>query len=540
MKKKLAAIFSLVLAVTMSVTGCGGTSGGEKVARVVSGGEPGSLHPALSQGTHESIILDHVFEGLMKRDKEGKIVPGMAKDYKVSDDKLTYTFNLRDDAKWSNGDPVVAADFEYAWKYALNPNSASDYAYQLYYLEGGHEFNSADTKKTSEEDLKKLEDAVGVKATDEKTLVVKLKQPTAYFLELCAFYTYYPIDKKVQEENPDWAKDGSTFVCNGPFTVKEWNHDQDVVTVKNDNYYNKKEVKLSGVTFIISEDQNTEWQMYQNGETDVNFNLPQDVLGKLRADKDKELTTTPKLSTYYYRFNTTRKPFNNVKVRKALAMGVDRQLLIDQVAQGGQSPAYGTVPSGVADAKGDFRENGGDYFKSDLEGAKALLAEGLKEEGMDKLDLSILYNTSEGHKKIAEAIQQMWKKLGVNVTLENTEFKVKIDREHALDYDVSRSGWVGDYIDPNTFLDMYTSWSTQNDTGWTNPEYDKLIKDAAEEFDPAKRMQYLHDAEKTLIENMPIMPIYYYTDNIMQKSYLTGTLKVPNREICLVYADMNK
>lgn len=540
MKKKLLGLVTGIIISSFILTSCGSSGQEEKVAKLVSGGEPGSLHPALAQGTHESIILDHVFEGLMKRDTEGNIVPGMIKDYTISDDKLTYTFNLKDDIKWSNDDPITAGDFEYAWKFALNPNTASNYAYQLYYLEGGEAFNKADVEKLPEADFKKLEDAVGVKALDDKTLEVKLVQPTPYFLELCAFYTYYPVDKAVQEENAEWATDGTTHVSNGPFTIVEWNHDSSVVLKKNKNYYDKDAIKLSGIEFLISEDLNTNWQMYENGEIDVNFDLPTDILGQLRAENNPELKIAPDLATYFYRFNTTKKPFNNLKVRQALTMAVDRKSLIENVTQGGQFPAYAYVPAGIPDAQGEFRQNGGDYFAEDLEKAKALLAEGLKEEGMDNLSFTILYNTHDSHKKLAEAIQQMWAKLGVEVALENTEMKVKVEREHALDYEVSRAGWVGDYIDPNTFLDLFTSWSTQNDTGWTDPKYDELIRNAAKEFDPAKRMEYLHQAENMLMENLPIAPLYFYTRPIAQKPHLVGTTKAVNRDISLVYADIVK
>lgn len=552
MKKKLTSIIGIALVGAMALTGCGNGSSstasatgtteassgsevsttGEKIVRVVSGGEPGSLHPALAQGTHESVILDHVYEGLMKRNEKSEIVPGMAESYTMSDDGLTYTFKIREDAKWSNGDPVTAQDFEVAWKYALAPETASDYAYQLYYIEGGQAYNEGTGSA----------DAVAVKAVDEKTLEVKLASPTAYFLELCAFYTYYPVNAKLQEEmGSEWSHDGSTFVSNGPFVVTAWNHDESVEVVKNEQYYNKDAVKLDGITFYISEDQNTEWQMYQNGETDINYNLPQDVLGQLIAENNAELQTEAELSTYFYRFNTTVKPFNNAKVRKALAMAIDRQLLVDEVTQGGQFPAYAMVPEGVNDASGDFRVNGGDYFKEDVEEAKKLLAEGLAEEGMNTLDFTILYNTSEGHKKIAEAIQQMWNEnLGVSVTLENTEFQVKLEREHTLDYEVSRAGWIGDYVDPNTFLDMFTSWSSQNDTGWTSADYDKLITDAASEFDVATRMGYLHDAEDMLMDAMPILPLYYYTKSWTTKPYLTGVVKAVNRETCFTYADITE
>lgn len=558
MGKKFLSVIGMVVISALTFTGCGGggqvtpqdtgqqpagttpsqtpaesaSVGGEKIARLVSGGEPGSLHPALSQGTHESIILDHVYEGLMKRDENSKVVPGMAESYTMSEDGLTYTFKIRSDAKWSNGDPVTAKDFETAWKYVLDPATASDYAFQLYYLEGGQAYNEGTGSV----------DAVGVKALDDQTLEVKLASPTAYFLELCAFYTYYPVNTALQEKmGSEWAHDGSTFVSNGPFVVKEWNHDESVELVKNDYYYNKDVIKLDGITFYISEDQNTMWQMYENNEIDLDHDLPTDVLGQLRNENNSELTTEAELSTYFYRFNTTAKPFNNVKIRKALVMSIDRQLLIDEVVQGGQFPAYAVVPEGVPDATGDFRQNGGDYFKEDIDEAKVLLAEGLAEEGLDSLDFTILYNTSEGHKKIAEAIQQMWNEnLGANVSLENTEFQVKINREHALDYEVSRAGWVGDYVDPNTFLDMFTSWSTQNDTGWTSDIYDELVKKAAAELDITTRMGYLHEAEAMLIDNMPIMPIYYYTKSWTTKPYLTGVTKAVNREVSLIYADITK
>lgn len=551
MKTRLTRLLSIMLLGTMVLTGCGGgaatgtnstaaaNSGDLKIARLISGGEPGSLHPALSQGTHESIILDHVFEGLMKRDENSEIVYGMAESHTVSEDELTYTFKIRPDAKWSNGDPVTAHDFEVSWKYALNPDSGSKYAFQLYYLEGAEEYNTG----------KGSADAVGVKALDDTTLEVKLKLPTSYFLQLCAFYTYYPVNAKLQEEQgSEWSHDGDTFVSNGPFSVKAWNHDESVELVKNEGYYNKEAVKLDGVTFYISEDLNTQWQMYQNDEIDINYDLPADVLGQLNAQNDPELQIVPELANYFYRFNTTEKPFNNAKVRKALTMAIDRQMIVDEVTQGGQIPAYAVVPGNIPDAVAnmqdetvDFRDNGGDFIKEDVAEAQKLLAEGLAEEGMSSLDFTILYNTHENHKKVAEAIQQMWNEnLGVKVSLENTEMKVKVDREHKLDYEVSRAGWIGDYIDPNTFLDMFTSWNEQNDTGWHSDEYDALIIKASEEIDPQVRMGYLHEAEALLMEDMPIMPIYYYTRGITTKPYLTGVTKAINRDVSLIYADINQ
>lgn len=558
MKKRIFTLVSMLLVLSLMLTACFSSKPAEekkeetpsnqqteqkkepKIIKMNSHSEPGSLHPGLAQGTHDSLPLDHLFEGLTKRDPNGKFVAGMAKEWKMSEDGKNWTFTLRDGIKWSNGDPLTAQDFEFAWKYCLAPASASEYAWQLYYLEGAEAYNTS--KETDAAKLKALEDAVGVKAKDEKTLEVKLVQPVPYFLELCAFYTYYPVNKKVQEANANWYTEASSYVSNGAFKLTEWNHKANLKLMKNENYYDKDKVKLDGVNFALVDDLNTAWQMYQAGELDIEFDLPKDVVAKLKAEKNPELTIGSELAVYFYRFNNTKKPFSNVKVRKALAMAIDRATIVEQVTQGGEKPVYGVVPHGIPDETGgDFRVNAGEFFKEDVEEAKKLLAEGLKEEGMDKLSFKIIYNTNEGHKKIAEAIQEMWRKnLGVEVTLENMEFQIKIDREDALDYEVSRAGWIGDYVDPMTFLDLWDSKSSQNDTGWKNAKYDEFISKAKVEFEPAKRMQYMREAEKVMMPDMPIMPIYSYTRPYASKPYVKGIFKPANRDIQVHYADIVK
>lgn len=559
--KKQRALLSLFLAVIFVLAGCfsgekpadkpaakpeetaentdNGTEekdSGPKILRLNNNEEPGSLHPGTAQGTHDSWILEHTFEGLTKKTPEGEIVPGMAEKWEVSDDGLTWTFHLRDGVLWSNGDDVTAHDFEYAWKYALNPNTASTYAYQLYYLTGSEEFNGA--KKGA--DLKALEDKVGVKALDDKTLEVKLGQPTPYFLDLTSFYTYYPVNKKVQEENPDWYKKAETFVSNGPFKLTEWKNKESLKIVKNDQYYEKDKIKLDEVHFVIIDDENTAWQMYQSGELDLVYPLPQDVLGQLVAEKHPELQNGPDLSTYYYNLQNEKKPFNNVKVRRALALAIDRQAIVEHVAQGGQKPAYSIVPPGIPDASGDYQENTGKLFEENLEEAKKLLAEGLAEEGLDKFPKTVLtYNTQEGHKKVAEAVQEMWRKnLGVEITLENVEFQVKIDREHAGDYQISRAGWVGDYVDPMTFMDLWVSGGPYNDARWSNKQYDELIAKAKSTMDQEVRMKAMHDAEKILMDEMPVIPIYFYTKPFTLKPGITGIYTPINRYPQFLYADI--
>lgn len=554
MKKRFFNVISLVLLITVCVAGCatfGRDADSGQVIRVNNQSEPSCLHPQLAEGSHDSWILDHLFEGLVKITADGKISPGMAKEWEVSEDGLTYTFYLRDNIKWSNGDPVTAEDFEYAWKYCLDPRTASYYSYQLYYIKGAEEFNTYaitpeedatdETMKKDEEELQKLSDALGIKVIDSKTLQVTLERPTPYFLELCSFHTYYPINKKVQEANKDWNKEADTYVSNGPFKLAEWEHKEYILLKNNENYYEKNKVKIKEMQFLMLEDINTAWQMYQNGELDLAYPLPQQVLNKLKDDKSSELVIGNDLATYFYRFNTTRKPFNNVKVRKALSMSIDRNAICEQVAMGGQKPAFGYTPPGIPDANGDYQANLGPLFREDIEEAKKLLADGLKEEGIDKFEFTLLYNTLEGHRRIAEAIQEMWRKnLGIDVKLENVEFQYLLDRWHNLDYDVSFAGWTGDYIDPMTFLDLFASWSTQNDTGWENAEYDSLLRQAQEEMDRQNRMDLLKQAERILMEEMPIMPIYFYTMPYTVKPYVKDVFKPVNKYPIFTYAYIKK
>ncbi len=561
MKKKLSSVVGLALSVAMLTTACfagggseapttpstdgtttdvessddgGGASTGAKILRTNNNSEPGSLDPALAQGTHESWIIDHAFEGLMKKDKDGELVGGMAKDFTLADDGVTYTFNLRDDIKWSNGEPVTAHDFEFSWKRVLDVDLGSTYAYQMYYLKNGEAYNTGNASV----------DDVGVKALDDLTLEVVLEEPAPYFIELTAFYTFFPVSKAVVEANAEWANSPETYVSNGAFKLTEWNHKANVVVMKNENYYNAAEVKLDGIDFAILEDENTAWQKYQANEFDFLYPLPQTVVADLQAKNDPELVIGDDLAVYYYNFNTEVKPFNNPKVRKALSMAIDRQTITDKVAQGGQTPAYGIVPPGIPDENGDdFQEKQGAYFTEDVEAAKALLAEGLAEEGMTTADIkpTILYNTLEAHKKVAQVIQEMWRNnLDIEVQLENVEFQVKLDREKAGDFEISRAGWVGDYVDPMTFVDLFVTDGPYNDSGYSNPEYDKLVNTAKATADQNVRFDAMRQAEALFMDELAVMPIYFYTKPYTQKAHLTGVYKIVNRDPSFIYADLDK
>ena len=543
MKSKGFKFLALALATALTLTACGGgggtsdTGGGEKKAdnnapaatdvatpqvnRIVSSNmaEPGTLDPAKARGTHESWPLQHLFVGLTRVNKDGKVENALADKIEISEDGKVYKVTLKDGLKWSDGNPITAEDFEFAWKRVLDPKMESQYAYQLYYIAGAEEYNKGKGKA----------DSVGVKAVDAKTLQVTLKQPTAYFDSLMGFYTYYPVSKKVVEANADWAKDPKTLVSNGAFTLKDWTHNSKIVMDKNPNYYEADKVKIDGIDLDIIEDQSTVYQKYVAGEYNMVVELSTEVTAKLRAEKNPELVIGPNVALYYYNLNPAVKPLNNVKVRKALSLALDRKVITDQITQGGQLPATAIVPPGLLDDTGkEFSDANKDLIKTDVEEAKKLLTEGLAEEKMTPADvkLTILYNTSENHKKIAEAIQQMWnKELGINTTLENVEFKVKIDRENAHQFEISRSGWTGDYLDPMTFMDLWITGASNNYVNYSNPEYDKLVKEAQTSTDQKLRMDNMKKAEKMILEDMAIVPIYFYTHPYAVKPNVKGITK---------------
>ncbi len=537
MNKKYLVLVSVLLVVAVVFTGCSSDKENGKILKTNNSSEPGSLDPALAEGTHESWVLENIFEGLMTFDEKGELTFGMAEDYEISDDDLTYTFTLRDDIKWTNGDPVIAEDFEFAWKRILDPDMAADYANILYYVRGGEAYNTGEASR----------DDVAVKAIDEKTLEVTLESPTAYFLELTAFYSYLPVNKKVVEDNPDWAKKPETHVSNGPFELVTWDHNSKIIMSKNESYYNADKIKLDGIDLDIIEDQNTAWQKYEGGEYHLLVDIPTSVVSQLQEKDDPQLEIGAQVGTYYYNINPETKPFNNAKVRRAISMAIDRETIVKDITKGGQFPAEGVVSYGLLDETSkEFREGVGNLIDYNKENAKALLDEGLAEEGMtleefNNSNFVLLYNTSESHKKIAQAAQEMWRTtLGIEIGLENVEFQVKLDREKSGDYEISRAGWIGDFMDPMTFLDIWASDSPFNDVNYNNPEYDKLLKKVKSTIDQEVRMENMREAEKMFMEDSPVIPLYFYTQPYVIKSNVTGIVKIPVRYPSITYADIEE
>ena len=506
-KKVLTVAVAMLLAVSVFLTGCSSNQPAAP-AKVMKtsynvGAEPKSLDPAVSTGVPETHIQTALFEGLVRIGEGEKVTPGIAESWTQSADGTVITFKLRD-AKWSNGDTITAEDFKFAWLRALSPELASEYSYQLYYIKGAEDYNSK----------KGTADAVGIKVVDPKTLEVTLAAPTPYFIALTAFHTLYPVNKKVVEANKDWALKAETYVSDGPFKIQEWKHNDQVIVVKNENYWDAKSVKLAEVTFKLIEDNKAALTAFESGQLDGTEYIPIEDIDRLKAAKI--LKISPYIGTSYYRFNVTKKPFDDVKVRKALTMAINRQMLIDKVVKGGQLPAYAFTPPGMVDVEEgkDFRTVGGDYIKEDVAAAKALLAEAGYPDGKNwPADVSILYNTNSNNKLLAEAIQNMWKtNLGIDIQLHNEEWAVYLENQKKINYNISRAAWIGDYADAMTFMDMFVTGGGNNQTGWSNAEYDKQIKEIANKSGDQKvRIPAMHAAEKVLMDEMPIIPIYYYT-----------------------------
>lgn len=519
MKKRFSIFFSMLLVLSMFLAACSGNDNADsgkdsegganpdvpQELRVNINSEPFSLHPGLANDSTSGGVLLQTFEGLTRIDAEGEPQPAMAEKITHSDDLTTYTFELRD-AQWTNGDPVTAEDFVYAWKWALDPANQSQYAYQLYYVKGAEAINTGGAAV----------DTLGVKAVDEKTLEVTLENPTPYFLELTAFYTYFPVNSKVAAENPNWYTDaGDLYTSNGPFKMTEWEHSSKIVLEKNENYWDADTVKLEKVEMSMINDPNTELSMFENGELDwagAPFGtLPTDALPNLKDEGS--LVIQAIAGTYWYKFQTEKPPLNNKNIRKALSYAINRTAIVENITQGGQVPAMAAVPPSM------FPENEKGYFKDgDVDAAKEYLQKGLEELGLKDASelpaITISYNTSEAHQKIAQAIQDMWKKeLGVEVTLDNAEWAVYIEKLHAGDFQVGRMGWLGDFNDAINFLELYRDKDGgNNDTKWENAEFKQLLIDSQKETDAEKRQQMLKDAEEIFIDEMPVAPIYFYTN----------------------------
>ncbi len=463
----------------------------------INGAEPESLDPAIVTGQLEGRLCNALFEGLLARDENGTLVPGMAERWEISPDARTYTFHLRD-SRWSNGDPVTAHDFVYSWRRALLPATASRYAEQLYYLENGEALNRG--QLTDPERL-------GVRAQDDRTLIVRLREPTPFFLELCAFTTLLPVHRPTIERWGDlWTKPGR-MVSNGAYTLADWRIDYRIRLKANPHSWRAPTVRFKTIDALPISSATTAFNLFHAGQVQLVMDkgvIPTTLLPVLR--EKPYFHSAPFLATYFYRFNCNRKPFTDARVRMALALALDKKRIVERITQAGEPITGAFTPPGIP---GYTPPRGLGY---DPERARALLAEAGYPGGRGFPATSILYQTSLFEEKIAVEIQASWQQnLGIHVTLRNQEWKVAQQSLSRMDYDVARTSWVGDYNDPNTFLDCFVTDRGNNRTGWSNARYDALLAQAARTIDASRRFTLLREAETLLVEEaLPLLPIFHY------------------------------
>lgn len=469
-----------------------------------------SADPQLTSSRTDSDMIRQLFEGLMNEDETGAMIPGVAESHEVSEDGLTYTFHLRD-AKWSNGDPVTAGDFVYAWQRAVNPETASEYAW---FMELMNIVNATEIVKGE-----KAPEELGVKAVDDRTLEVTLTKPTPYFLKTLSHSTTFPTPQKVIEEHGDsWTQAGK-MVGNGAYVLKSHDLGVEAVLVKNDEYWDAENTIIDEVKFITVNDQNIGLTRTLAGEIDWMNQLPAGQFPRLKEEHGDAVVAPPWACSYAYIFNLSDKgpeALKDLRVRQALSYAIDRDIIVDKILQGGQKPAYFWTHWAIEGFESPEIEMAGWTQQERLEKAKALLAEA--GYGPDNpLELTIQYNTSEDHKKLAIAVQQFWKAIGVNVTLNNYEWKVHIDRLNNQDFEVARYAWCGDYNEASTFLDYFRT-EGYNQGKWSNAEYDKLLADSATSENPA---ELYNQAEQILIGDMALAPVYHYS----QPQYIEPSLR---------------
>ena len=470
------------------------------------GSEPQGIDPHIVTGVPEHHILISLCEGLTipnpnPMGSDGYI-PGTAESWSISDDGKEYIFKLNKNAKWSNGDPVTADDFVWSWKRILTASLGSQYPDMLYYLVGAYEYHNGQIDNFNE---------VGVKALDTHTLKVNLKNPTPFFIGLLSHYSTWPVHKEtvlkhgdIDDRNGEWTRPGN-FVCNGPFQLKTWELNNKIVVEKNPHYYDASMVRLNEIHYYPVSNVMTEDRMFRAGQLHLTSSMPTQKCPIYIEEKNPNLKIDPYMGTYFYRINTENETLSDVRVRKALAYSIDRQLLVDKVTQCGQIPAYSFTPPG----SNGYQPSTEIPYDPVL--AKQLLAEAGYSSDNPFPKLEILFNTNEGHRKVALAIQQMWQnELGIEVELVNQDWKVYLSREMVGDFQISRAGWIGDYEDPNTFLDLMRPNRGNNKTGWENMDFDALVEEANTINDQDKRYELLNEAEKILIDNMPIIPLYTY------------------------------
>ncbi|MDZ4819768.1 MAG: ABC transporter substrate-binding protein [Planctomycetota bacterium] len=579
-----------------------------------------TIDPAAATGVPEGRIIWELFEGLTSWDpKTLKTIPAVAESWTVSDDKRTYTFKLRDNARWSNGKPVTAHDFVYSWRRFLHPGTAAEYAYEMWYVENAEKFSklqfdigdpveielpikrengkrtdsarefapgkllrgklvaketvgaSVPTNSVVNNSVVKTPEAgksavsteasksaegpspiytveidgvsrkfqkegkqgeaykwmlfdfehVAIKAIDASTLQVRSNHPVPYFLELTGFYPYAPVNQECIESfsEQDWLKP-ENLVSNGPYRLKSRRLRDRIRLEKSDTYWDRDNVKLNIVDALAVGSDSTGLNFYLTGQADWIETVPATVIPELLRQNRPDFQPSPQLATYYYRLNVTRPVMKDVRVRRALGLAINKRQIVENVTQSGQQPASSLVPPLISEYSPYEPAKCGDHNPTE---ARKLLAEAGYPGGRGFPKITIQYNSSDMHTSIAELVQYQWKTiLGIDVALQSQEWGTYLDNQQNLKYDISRAGWGADYADPNTFLSMFVTNGGNNQTGWSNKQYDQLIRDAQQEPDEKKRAEMFHQAEQILMDEMPIIPVYFNVSTEMVQPYVRG------------------
>ncbi|MGV6808223.1 MAG: peptide ABC transporter substrate-binding protein [bacterium] len=514
-------LLTLVL-LAATLIGCGAhqnnvtTGNREGILHFGNGDEPQELDPHIVTGVPEHHILVALLEGLVVKDPQTLApMPGVAESWDISDDGLTYTFHLRDTARWSNGDPVTADDFAWSWWRALQPALGNQNAYMMFPIKNSEAYATGQLDDFAQ---------VGIKAIDPLTLQVTLNNPTPYFLQLLDHYSMFPVHRptiekfgRADERFSRWTRPGN-FVGNGPFTLKEWKLNKLIAVEKNPRYWDADSVRLNGIHFYPVQNVTTEERMFRAGQLHYTGNVPVSKIAQYRANDPQVLKIAPYLGTYFYRINTKMPHLSDARVRRALSLAIDRQQIVERITQGGEQIALTFTPPDTMGYTADAMES----FNPDK--ARQLLAEAGYPNGLGFPAFELLYNTSEAHQKIAVAIQQMWKvHLNVDIRLSNQDWKVYLDSVDTGNYSIARAGWIGDYVDPNTFLDMWVAGSGNNRTGWSNPRFDEIVTRLAPAAKTVhERYDLLREAERILLREMPVIPIYIYTNKSLVQTAVKG------------------
>ena len=471
--------------------------------------EPQELDPQLISAYTDQNIAVALFEGLCALDERtSQPVPAAAGRWDVSPDGLVYTFHLRPSARWSNGDPLTAHDFVASWRRALAPSLAAEYAYLLYPLKNAAALNSG--KLTNPADL-------GAEALDDRTLRLTLERPTPYLPSLTAQPVWFPVNPRVltkfgdiNQRLPAWTRPGN-LIGNGPFALAEWTPNARLVVAKNPAYWDAGAVRLERIVFLPTESPEVDERNYRARQVHVTYSLPTAKIAAYRTSDAAALRLDPFLQAIFLRFNTTRPPFGDASVRRALSLAIDREALATHVLRGAGTPAATFTPPDCAGYTARAR------VPTDYAAARQLLAAAGFPDGKGLPTLDLQVRNDEYQPRIAEVLQAAWKKeLGVNLTITPLEQKTWVQNQQALNYSLSGAGWIGDFVDPVTFLDLFVSGGGNNWTGWSDPAYDRLIAQAARTADPAARHEFFQQAEALLLEQAPVAPVYFGT-----RAYLT-------------------